>query len=395
MLRDINLGFVKKILFHAIKFALVYLLIGIVLISLSDIDKIFPLKNWRNIFGIADQVGDIFITLGLITFIYSFCVLICRRYEIKCAEKHPITSHVLATTRKGLRIIYVLAIINIVISIIGPTHVALIYANNIINVIIISSIGWIAIQILYTFEAMIYQHMMRLNKTDHLRVKALYTKLHIMRNIATVVIVIITMAAILMSFSSVRNIGISLLASAGFLTAIVGLAAQKGLFSLFSGLQIALSQPIKIGDIVTIESSSGTIEEITFTSVTLKLSDRRRMVVPINYFVEKPFENWTREGNSIRSSLHIYVDYMTPIQPVRDELSTILRNSKYWDGESSNLQVSNLTERSVELSIQISAENADDISNLRAEVREKILDFIRTNYPDHFPKLRFSEHTQT
>jgi len=207
--------------------------------------------------------------------------------------------------------------INIIITIAGPSKFYLLLANNVLDILIICSVGWIAIQIFYTFEAILYQHMMSLSRHEHIRAKALYTKMHIIRNITTVVIVIITIAAVLMSFSSVRNIGISLLASAGFLTAIIGLSAQKTLFSLFSGLQIALSQEIKIGDIVVIENASGIIEEITFTYVTLKLGDRRRLVVPIHYFVDKPFENWSREVDGLRSSFFLYVDYLLPIEPLR------------------------------------------------------------------------------
>jgi small-conductance mechanosensitive channel len=303
-------------------------------------------------------------------------------------DSHRVASLILTSVRKGLRIILILAAINIIITLMGPTELYLILANNIINTIIIGSIGWIAIQIMYTFEAVIYQHMISLERKDNIRAQTLYTKIHIIRNIATVVIIIITIAAILMSFSSVRNIGISLLASAGFLTAIVGLSAQKTLFSLFSGLQIALSQPIKIGDIVVIEKESGIIEEITFTYVTLKLGDRRRMIVPISHFIENSFENWSYDHVSLRSSIHIFVDYMMPIQQLRTQLEKILKKSAYWDGVAHKLQVANITQQAIEIRIQVSATNADNLSDLRAEVREKMLDFIRENYPEYFPLTR-------
>ena len=252
------------------------------------------------------------------------------------------------------------------------------------------SIGWIAIQILYTSETVLYQKMLTLTHDEHLRVKALYTRMHIIRNVATVLIIIITVAAILMSYSSVRNIGISLLASAGFLTAIIGLASQRTLISLFSGLHIALSQPIKIGDMVVIEKESGTVEEITLSYVVLKLGDRRRLMIPIHFFIEKPFENWSHEGLSLRSSFHLFVDYMMPIEPLREALNNILDNSPYWDRIAKKLEVSNFNDRSVEIRIQVSAANADDLSDLRAEVREKILDFMRNQYSNYFPTVRLN-----
>lgn len=386
--------FIRRMILRSAKLPIIYLIAGITLIILAYIDDIFPLTHWKHLFDLSDKIGSIFIAISAITFIYQFVVLFCRWYEKKLSDNDHVAALILSSLRKGLRIIFILALINIIISIIGPQKFYVILANNIINCIIIGSIGWVAIQILYTFEAVLYQHMTRLTKGDHLRIKALYTKMHIIRNIATVVIIILTIAAILMSFSSVRNIGISLLASAGFLTAIVGLAAQKTLFSLFSGLQLAMSQQIKIGDIVLIENTSGIIEEITFTHVVLKLGDKRRLIVPIHFFIDKPFENWSREGNSLRSSLHLYVDYMIPIDPIREELDKLLQQSEYWDGKAQKVQVSNLTERAVELRIQVSAANADDLSDLRAEIREKILAFIRDHYADHFPKIRFSDKNE-
>lgn len=383
--------FISRLSLRACKLPSLYLIAGIVLVALSYIDNIFPLPAWKHQFDTTDKIGNIFLALGIATFVYNFIVLCCRWYEKKLFDTHKVASLVVTTIRKGLRIIFVLVAINIIISIMGTTQFSLILANNIIDTIIIASIGWVAIQILYTLEAALYHRMSQLTKEDYLRMKGFYTKMHIIRNIGTFVIVLMTIAAILMTFSSVRNIGISLLASAGFLTAIIGLSAQKTLFSVFSGLQLALSQAIKIGDIVVVDGNSGIIEEITFTYVTLKLGDRRRLVVPISFFIDKPFENWSREGDSLRSSLHFYLDYMTPIEPIRQELDRILQSSAYWDGKASKLQVSDLTERAVQLRIQISAANADDLSDLRAEVREKILEFIRTQMPDHFPKVRVNE----
>jgi len=380
----------KRNMLRAAKLPLIYFIIGLALIVLTYIDDLFPLTNWKTLFDFTDKIGNIFIALGVLTFFYKLIVLLCRRYEKKLIEKHSVAALIVKSLRKGLRVIFILVALNIIITFIGPTKFYLVLANNIVNVFIIASFGWVTIQILYTFEAIVYQNMIRLGQKNHERAKALYTKAHIIRNIATVIIITITIAAILMSFSSVRNIGISLLASAGFLTAIAGLAAQKTLFSLFSGLQIAIAQPIKIGDIVVVEKESGIIEEITFTYVTLKLGDKRRLIVPISYFSEKSFENWSHERNSLRSSILFYVDYMMPIEPMRAELNRILKNSTFWDGKASKLLVANLTEQAVEIRIQVSATNADNLSDLRAEVREKILEFLRNHYPHCLPMLRTS-----
>ena len=368
----------------------ILLLASIFLFALSYIDAFLLPTKWKNLLVLTNPLANILIVLAVVLFIYKIITVTCWHYEKKLDDK-SITAIILSNLRKGLRIIFMLVAINIIISLINPSKFYLTLSHNIINSIIIASIGWITIQILYTLEAMLYQHMMRLTYQENFRVKALYTKMHIIRSIATVGIVIVTVAVILMSYNNVRNIGISLLASAGFLTAIAGLAAQKTLFSLFSGLQMALAQPIKIGDTVVIADSTGTIEEITFTYVTLKLSDRRRLMLPINYFLDKPFENWSHDVSSLRSSLFFNIDFMMPIEPLRTELDDILQNSTYWDGTFKKLQVAKLSDRSVEIKIQISASSADNLSELRAEVQEKMLYFIQNKYPNYFPKLHLPD----
>lgn len=380
---------IRRLMIRAAKLPLVYIIIGTLLIALAYIDDIFPLTEYKQLFDLTDSVGNIFLALALLSFIYKFSVLLLRRTEKRLYPNHRVASVIITSFRKGLRVIYFLAFVNIVITIIGPTKYYLVLANTIINTTIIASIGWIAIQALYTFETVVYQQMFVVASKENKRAKALYTKTHVIRNVATVVIIVITIAAILMSFSSVRNIGISLLASAGFLTAIIGLAAQRTLFSVFSGLQIALSQQIKIGDVVVVDKDSGIIEEITFTYVTLKLGDRRRMIVPISYFIERPFENWSHDHDSLRSSILLHVDHLMPIPPLREKLTAILSESHHWDGIASKLQVANLGSQSVEVRIQVSAANADRLSDLRAEVREKMLVFIQQNYPQYFPKTTF------
>lgn len=386
----IKSSLLKRIILHSARFPLFYFGIGLLLTTLSYINDFFPFIEWQNLLSYCDKLGFALMAIAGISFFYNVIVMLCILFERKLIAKHQVASLILSSIRKSLRIIFVLVAINVLILLVGPPKYYLIIANNIINTILISSLGWIALQILYTFEAIIYQKMMELNNKEHGRIKALYTKIHIIRNIATVLIVALTTAAILMSFSNVRNIGISILASAGFLTAIVGLASQKTLFSLFSGLQIALSQPIKIGDIVVIENTTGVIEEITFTYVTLKIGDKRRLLVPINYFIEKPFENWTREADSLFASVPFFIDYMMPITPLREELTRILKSSAHWDGNANKIEVANISERGVELSLKISASNGDAISLLRAEVREKLLDYIRTHFAEHLPMVRFN-----
>jgi small-conductance mechanosensitive channel len=388
-----NAGFVTRIILRALRIPAVIFIIGTALLALSSIDKIFPLIKEKRVFLFTDNFANFLISIALALFIYRFLVLLCRRYEFKLVDQHKIAALILSAISKSLRVILILAIFNIFITFAAPSNFYSGLLQNIFYIVIIASIGWIAIQILYMIEALLYERIGRVSAKEHGRAKALYTKMHILKNIATVIIVIITMAAILMSFHNVRSIGISLLASAGFLTAIIGLAAQKPLYSLFSGLQIALAQPIKIGDVVLLEEETGTVEEITFSYVIVKLSDRRRIVVPISYFNEKPFQSWTRAAESLRTSFKMYVDYMMPIEPLRQAFDNLLKTSPYWDTCYSKLYVSDITKKAIEITLSMSAANHDNLSELRAEMRENIITFMRENYPHYFPFARYHQCT--
>ncbi len=374
----------KQSLLHAVKPPLPFFILGIISLALSDINILFPLTNQKNIFFYLDKLGDILITFAMLLFIYKLIVSLFRGYEKVLNERNSVAALIAVNVRKSFQIIFILVTLDIIIIQIGPVRGYLILADHLLSTLIIASIGWITIQILSTVEAIVYQKMIRLEQKHYLYTKGFYTKVHIIKNIATVIIVFITVAAILMSFNSVRSIGISLLASAGFITAIVGLAAQKPLSALFSGLQIAVAQPIKIGDMVSVDKKSGTIEEITFTYVRLKLNNDRRLLVPITYFIENVFENWSH-SSSFSDSILLYVHYTTPIEPIRTELDRILKSSSLWDGKIGKLQVSSLTAQTIELSLVVSSTQTTQLSDLCAEIREKILEFIREHYRHALP----------
>ncbi|MDH3556239.1 MAG: mechanosensitive ion channel family protein, partial [Deltaproteobacteria bacterium] len=181
---------------------------------------------------------------------------------------------------------------------------------------------------------------------------------------------------------------------AGIVGIIVGLAAQKSISTLFAGIQMAITQPIRIDDVVIVENEWGRIEEITLTYVVVRIWDLRRLIVPITYFLEKPFQNWTRISAEILGTVFLYVDYTVPVEAVRTELRRILENSPLWDGQICLLQVTNATERTTELRAIISATDASNAWELRCEVREKLIGFIRQNYPDGLPKVRAELHSQ-
>lgn len=295
------------------------------------------------------------------------------------------------TARVPLFSILTLFAINIGISIFPLKREYLEIAHDVILVIIILTVAWVLMQALALIERLVKKKCVNLpGGTKSRRNVALYTKIHIIRNILTVMIVIIAVAASLMVFDKVRNIGVSLLASAGFLTAIFALAAQKSLGSLFVGIQLMLSHPLEIGDHIVVENENGVVEEITLSYVIVKLSDSRRYMFPISYFIERPFQTWSRTSTGVGGTIKLYVDHMVPIEMIRQELYNMIKNHPLWNGQSYKLSVSDFKENSVELKISVTAENPDNLDSLRSDIREHLLKYLTENYKEILPKLRIT-----
>lgn len=218
------------------------------------------------------------------------------------------------------------------------------FISHFIQILVIALFGWVAIKIVYILRDAFLNHY-DIKVQDNLRARGMHTQMRMIANIVVVVIVLLTVSFILMSFSEVRHIGVSILASAGVVGIVIGFAAQKTLGNLIAGIQIAIAQPIRLDDVVIIEGEWGKIEEITLTFVVVRIWDLRRLVVPIAYFLEKPFQNWTRTSADLLGTVLIYTDYTMPVKEVRNELTRILENSPYWNKKVNVLQVTNTTEK--------------------------------------------------
>lgn len=214
------------------------------------------------------------------------------------------------------------------------------------------------------------------------------TQVRVLRRVTETLVIIVTVAAALMTFDSVKQYGVSLIASAGAAGIIVGLAARPLLTNLIAGIQLAITQPIRIGDAVIVENEWGWIEEITGTYVVIKVWDWRRLVVPLSYFLEKPFQNWTLQGTDLIGSVYLWVDYTVPVAHVRSKLEEIVRTTTLWSGEVVNLQVVESNERAVQLRALVSARTSEQAWDLRCEVREKLIVFLQQTYPTALPKQR-------
>jgi small-conductance mechanosensitive channel len=248
-------------------------------------------------------------------------------------------------------------------------------------------VGWSAMRAVEVAAAL-HLRRFRLDVDDNLLARKHATQVHILRRAGGILIALVTAAAALMSVDSVRAYGVGLFASAGAASLVVGLAARPLLTNLIAGVQIAVTQPIRLEDAVIVEGEWGWVEEITSTYVVVRLWDWRRMVLPLSYFLEKPFQNWTRETGSLIGSVFLYVDYSVPVEAVRRELAEIARASPLWDGKVVNLQVSDAKEWAVELRALVSARNAPQTWDLRCEVREKLVAFLQREYPHALPTAR-------
>lgn len=251
----------------------------------------------------------------------------------------------------------------------------------------IVSVGWLLIGIFNGARETFLSHY-DITVKDNLQARRIYTQTRVITSIINVIIIVLTVALVLMAFEKVRQIGTSLLASAGIIGVILGFAAQKTLGNFIAGLQIALAQPIRIDDVVIVEEEWGWIEEITLTYVVVRIWDLRRLVVPISYFIEKPFQNWTRVSADILGSVFVYADYTVPVKELRSELTRILEESPNWDKKVNVLQVTNATAQTVEIRALMSAPDSPTAWKLRCEVREKLLEFLQKRFPECLPRTR-------
>jgi small-conductance mechanosensitive channel len=304
------------------------------------------------------------------------------------AHRHPNTFSIFNQTRGPTRLALLTLAMIVVIPVAPLKPEAAQFLSRLLAMGIIGLIGWTAIVIL-NIAADIYLRRYRLDVDDNLLARKHNTQVRVLLRTVVGLLVLITIGAALMTVPSVRQYGISLFASAGVAGIVAGLAARPVLSNLMAGVQIAMTQPIRLYDSVVLEGESGMIEEIGSTFVTVKLWDLRRMVVPLTYFIEKPFQNWTREASSsLIGSVMLYVDFTAPVVIIREKFIDILKQSNRWDGKTVALQVTDFKEGTMELRCLMSARSAGETFDLRCEVREKLIDFLQKEHPDALPRSR-------
>lgn len=255
------------------------------------------------------------------------------------------------------------------------------------TLIFIFGFTWLIITLLNVVKRLL---LVRYDKdaSDNLKARKFYTQFTILERISIFLVVLLGIGAALMSFDGIREIGVSLFASAGVAGIIIGFSAQKLIATVIAGIQIALTQPIRLDDVVIVEGEWGRIEEITLTYVIVRIWDKRCLVLPTTYFIENPFQNWTRTSADLLGTVFLYTDYNVPFNALREALDRIVKDSDEWNGEVANIQVTDSRAGHVEIRATVSADDSGKAWSLRVLVREKLIQFLQENYPESISHSR-------
>lgn len=262
--------------------------------------------------------------------------------------------------------------------------------SHTLSILVIATLAWLAISVLVAIEDYSFTRLTGTDQPADLRARKVKTQIVVLRRVTVVVVLVIAVAAALLTFHGVRVVGTSLLASAGLIGIIAAAAARPSLANIAAGIQIAVTEPIRLDDIVVVQGTYGRIEEITLTYVVLRVWDDRRMVLPISYFVTNSFESWTRSSSALTGEVLVYLDYRAPIDEIRQAVDGILGGLPDWDGRVKAVQVTNATEITLELRVLVSAVDAGTLFNLRCEVREQLLAWVREHHPEALPTHRLA-----
>jgi small-conductance mechanosensitive channel len=341
--------------------------------------------------NLLDWLPDLVVALLILAIAVLFALAIHRwaRKLVRraIAGRYPFIFSVFTQTR-GLTkaaLLILAMMIAVPVAPLPPETAALL--ARMMAVAVIGLIGWAAVVALH-IAADLYLRRFRLDIDDNLLARKHNTQVRVLARTIDVLLVMLTLSAALMTFPAVRQYGVSLFASAGLAGIVAGLAARPVLSNLMAGVQLAMTQPIRLYDAVIVENEYGTIEEITSTYVVVKLWDLRRMIVPLTYFIEKPFQNWTRENSSLIGNVMMYLDYRAPVGIIRQKFRDIVKESKLWDGQTAVLQITDFKEGTMELRLLMGARSSGAAFDLRCEVREKLIDFIQREHPDALPHSR-------
>jgi small-conductance mechanosensitive channel len=368
-----------------------YLLIWIygVYFALTPLLRRLPDDNDLDAFRqFSGKVFDLGVFAVLFWLFYRFTrVLEARLAALAARTESKLDDLFVPLIGRGLRvivpvvgIIFALPILNL------PAEYAGILSRG-TSILLIIAVAVIAFQSVSIGEKAVLAEF-DIKAADNLQARKVYTQVHVISKVVYVVIGLFTIASVLMLFQEVRQFGTSILASAGVVGIIIGFAAQKTISNLFAGFQLAMTQPIRLDDVVIVEGEWGRVEEITLTYVIIHIWDDRRLVVPLSYFIEKPFQNWTRVSADLLGSVFLWVDYTLPLDEIRKALKEIIEPNPLWDKRFWNLQVTDATEKTMQIRVLATSADSGKGWDLRCAIREQLIAYIQKHHPQSLPRFR-------
>jgi small-conductance mechanosensitive channel len=337
----------------------------------------------------------IFMFCGMLVVANVVHYILFRLLHRKESTSHPLGWGLQKHLGKPARAIFFLTCFFIILPLIPglPGNIEAMVRQALIMLTVIA-LGWFVIGCIYVLQDFLLRHY-DLSAENNIRARRVHTQFQLFRRILITFVVIVDIGALLWTFNDPRiwHYGSGLLASAGIASLILATAAKSTASNLFAGLQIAFTEPIRIDDVVVVQGEWGRVEEINSAYVIVKIWDLRRLVVPLSYFIENSFQNWTRQSSDILGTAFLYVDYSIPVEDLRKQLEAIVHPSPLWNKQVCDLQVTNLTDRSMELRCLVSSRNSSENFDLRCLIREKMTAWIQQNYPDAFPITRFASRS--
>lgn len=344
--------------------------------------------------------SDYFMYLHLMNNIYSaisvFCIalfllnltsIVRKNYVNKEIKKQNILETVLSLTLKWVNFIIPIFALNLILEALELSDKIGLYVFHIKEVLAIISISWLFFILVYTFENYILSKF-NITTKNNAKNRGIITQVQVLKKIVLSIIVFISIALTLLLFDTFKQYGASLLASAGIVGIAVSFAAQKTLSNLLVGFQLAFTQPIRFDDVIVVEGEWGKVEEITLTYIVVCLWDQRRLILPISYFLEKPFQNWTKKTSELIGTIFVYLDFSVPLDKLEAETLRICQSTPLWDGRVVCVQVTNLSANYMEVRIIASSPDAPTSFDLRCYLRRKIIEYVRENYPHSFSYQR-------
>jgi small-conductance mechanosensitive channel len=343
-------------------------------------------QNWQSVLiSSGSAVAAILIGLLVHYILFALGQRLARR------KRHAVVVSFVKWARRPVRFILPLIAVSIVLPLLSFPSKSVRITEHAIGLVLIACFAWFLTEMLKVFEDVVDAKYNAKISTD-VNARRVTTQVSVLRRVVAVLIAILAIAAMLVTFPSIWNIGAGLFASAGVAGLVIGMAAKPTLSSLLAGIQVALTQPISLEDVVIVNGEWGRIEEIGVTYVVVRIWDLRRMVVPLTYFIENPFQNWTYQTADILGTVFLYTDFTVPVDEVREELHRLLKTTELWDGKVWGLQVTDYKNNVVELRALMSSSDSGKSFDCRCYIRENLIKFLQDKHPQSLPKTRAELH---